>query len=83
MAISIPEPLTGETFFKKTKGLAEDKKFDVTTTDAGAICKLLIGKQSSSGKVVTCVPVKFEDTGRPTKLSNLIQHQQSVPLERL
>ena len=31
-------------FSKKTKGLADDKKFDVTTKDAGAICKFPIGK---------------------------------------
>ena len=70
-------------FSKKTKGLADDKKFNVTTKDAGAICKFLIGKQSSLGKVVTRIPVKFDDAGRPSEFSNLIQQHQSVPFERL
>ena len=70
---SNPETSHGRDIFsKKTKGLADDTKFDVTTKDADVIHKFLIGKQSYLGKVVTCVPVKFDDTGRPTEFSNLI-----------
>ena len=29
-------------FSKKIKGLADNKKFDVTTKDAGAVCKCLL-----------------------------------------
>ena len=70
-------------FSKKTKGLADDKRFDVTTKYAGVIQKVLIGKQSSLGKVVTHNPVKIDDTGRPIEFSNLIQQHQSVPFEHL
>ena len=70
-------------FSKKTKGLADDKKFEVSTKDAGAIRKYLIGKQSSLGKVVTRIPVAFDHAGSPIRFSNLIHQHQSVSFERL
>ena len=70
-------------FSKKTKELVDDKKIDVTTKDAGKIRKFLIGKQSSLRKMVTSIPVKFDDTGSPIEFSNLIQQHQSVPVECL
>lgn len=62
--------------FKKTRGLLDDKKFEVSTKDAVAIFKYLVGKEPSLGEVVTCIPVAHDDTGRPTKISNLIQQHQ-------
>ena len=70
-------------FSKKTKGLVDDKKFNVMTKDVGAIRKSLIGKQLSLGKVVTRIPVTFDDTSRPIKFSNVIQQHQLVKFERL
>ena len=70
-------------FSKKTKGLADDKKFEVTTRDAGAIRKFLVGKQSSLGKVVTRVPVEYNEAGVAIRFANLIQQHQSVPFVQL
>ena len=70
-------------FSKKTKGLTDDKKFEVSTKDAGAIRKYLIGKQSSLRKVATRIPVAFDNAGSPIRFSNLIHQYQSVPFERL
>ena len=70
-------------FSKKTKGLADDKKFEVTTKDAGSICKFLVGKQSSLGKVITRVPVEYTEAGVAIRFANLIQQHQSVPFEQL
>ena len=50
-------------FFRKVKDLADDKKFGVTTKDAGASRKFLIGEQSSLGKVVMRVQAKFYNNG--------------------
>jgi hypothetical protein len=70
-----------EIFFKKRKGLADDKEFKVLTKDSGAICKYLIEKQPSLRKVVTRIPVAYDDTGRPIEFSNWIQQYQSVPID--
>jgi len=77
--------LSRERYFfpKKTTGLADDKKFVVTTKKAGAIRKLLIEKQWSLRKLVTCVPVKYNNAGLAAEFANLIQQHQSVPFEPL
>ena len=49
-----PGTQNGQDIFKsKTKGLPEDKKYQVLSTETQAIKKFLIGKSTSLGGVIT------------------------------
>ena len=50
-------------FKNKTRGLSKDKKFDVTTKDAAAIRKFLLGKQGALGGVIPKVPIAYKGVG--------------------
>ena len=44
-------------FDVKTRGLPEDKKFEITTMEGAELRKYLLWKQAALGGIVTCIPI--------------------------
>ena len=72
-----------EIFRNKTKGLPEEKKFQVISTDAGAMKQFFIGKSTSLGGIVTRVAIEKNADGSVKKTANLITQHQLTDLDIL
>ena len=65
----------------KTRGLPEDKKFEITTMEGRELRKYLLGRQAALGGVVTCIPTERNADGTMKITSNLIKQYQLIPFE--
>ena len=72
-----------EIFRNKTKGLPEEKKFQVISTDAGAMKQFFIGKSTSLGGIVTRVAIEKNADGSVKKTANLITQHQLADFDNL
>ena len=68
-------------FDVKTRGLPEDKKFEITTMEGADFRKYLLGKQAALGGVVTCVPIDINADGTVRATANLIKQYQLISFD--
>ena len=68
-------------FDTKTRGLPEDKKNEITTTEGAELRKYLFGRQAALGDVVTRIPIAINADGTARTTANLIKQYQSIPFE--
>ena len=79
-----PGTRNGQEIFKnKTKGMPEEKKFQVLSTDAEPLKQFFVGKSTSLGGIVTRSPIEYNDDGTVKKTANLITQHQLTDLEIL
>ena len=70
-------------FDVKTRGLPEDKQFEITTMEGAELRKYLLGKQAALGGVVTCISIENNANGAMKTAANLIKQYQLIPFEIL
>ena len=70
-----------EIFRNRTKGLPEEKKFQVISTDAQAMKQLFIGKSTLLGGILTRVAIEYNDDVTVKKTNNLITQHQLTDFE--
>ena len=70
-------------FDAKTRGLPEDKKFEVTTTEGAELRKYLLGRQAALEGVVTSIPIEVNADGSVRTTANLIKQYQLILFEIL
>ena len=70
-------------FDSKTRGLPEDRKFEVTSKEGAVIRKFLMGKQGSLGGVVTNIPLQYNPNGTVKTSGNLIKQYQCIKFDTL
>ena len=68
-------------FDAKTRGLPEDKKFEITTTEGAELRKYLLGRQASLGGVGTSISIEVNADGSVRTTANLIKQHQLIPFE--
>ena len=68
-------------FDAKTRGLPEDKKFEITTTEGAKLRKYLLGRQAALGGAVTTIPIKVNADGFVKTTANLIKQYQLILFE--
>ena len=68
-------------FDVKTRGLPEDKKFEITTMEGAGFRKYLLGKQAALGGVVTCLPIEINADGTVRVTANLIKQYQLISFD--
>ena len=79
-----PSTPQGQKIFDvKTRGLPEDKKFEITTMEGAEFRKYLLGRQAALGGVVTCSPIENNAHGTVKTTTNLIKQYQLIPSERV
>lgn len=72
-----------DTFEKKTKGLEESKRLEMSKKYAPTLRRLLDSKASDFGKTVTNVPTSFDAHGTVIATANLLKDYSKITLERL
>ena len=70
-------------FDVKTRGLPEDKKFEITTMEGADFRKYLLRKQAALGGVVTCVPIENNADGTVRATANMIKQYQLISFESI
>ena len=60
-------------FDAKTRGLPEDKKFEITTAEGAALRRYFLGKQATLGGIVTNIPIEYNADGTVKSTANLIK----------
>ena len=76
-------PYGQKIFESKTRGLSEDKKFEVTSKEGAEIRKFLMGKQGSLGGVVTNIPLEYNPNGTVKTTGNLIKQYQCIKFDAM
>ena len=69
-------------FLEKTRALPEDKRLDLTVSNATKIMEILQLKEASMGKIITAIPTSWT-AGVVGNLKNLLSQSPSISLERM
>ncbi len=79
-----PATKTGQQIFlKKTEGLAEDKRLDLTKADGQKFHQFMKSREASLGNVVRKIPTLYANDGSVLTYGNLISQHGLVPLENI
>ena len=69
-------------FLEKTRGLPEDKRLDLTASNAIKIMEALQLKEANMGKIITAIPTSWTG-GTAGNFKNLLSQSPSISLERM
>ncbi len=72
-----------KSFCKKTEGLADDKRLELTRADGSKFHQLMRSCEASLGNVIWKIPVENKADGTPTVTRNLITQHSLVSLENV
>ena len=70
-------------FESKTRGVPEERKFEVKSNEGAVIRKFLMGKQGSLGGVITNIPLEYHPNGTVKTSGNLIKQYQCIKFETM
>ena len=75
-------PAGQKIFLEKTKPLPDDKRLDMTASNATKILDYLQLKEASIGKIITAIPTQWI-AGVASHFKNLLSQSPSITLERI
>ena len=70
-------------FDAKTRGLPEDKKFEITTAEGAALRRYFLGKQAALGGAVTNISIECNVDATTKTTANLIKQYQLISFSTL